>query len=114
MDGAQVDGDNPKSEVMSDPPHITVNEDENGKEDDNSSPSLSLTSSKTAVITGTAKPLLDAELSTMIGLLRKQMSNARFYSDTSPMVLSPFFPLSFFPSFLVYYVDRIGRQLWEN
>lgn len=37
-------------------------------------------------ITGTAKGLLDAELSSIIGVLRRTMGNARFFSDTSPMV----------------------------
>lgn len=38
------------------------------------------------VIDGSAKILLDSELSAMISLLRRQMSGARFYSDTSPLV----------------------------
>ena len=38
-------------------------------------------------VTGTAKGLLDAELSSVIGVLRRTMGNARFFSDTGPMVL---------------------------
>jgi len=38
----------------------------------------------------TSYSLLNAELSAMITLLRKQMSGARFFSDTGPIVLSYF------------------------
>lgn len=37
-------------------------------------------------VVGTAKGLLDAELSSVIGVLRRLMGNARFFSDTGPMV----------------------------
>lgn len=36
---------------------------------------------------GPSSTLLNAELSSMISLLRRQMSSARFFSDTSPIVL---------------------------
>jgi hypothetical protein len=37
-------------------------------------------------VVGTAKGLLDAELSSVIGVLRRMMGSARFFSDTGPMV----------------------------
>lgn len=41
---------------------------------------------ETAGVRFNSRTLLNAELSAMIALLRRQMSSARFFSDTGPIV----------------------------